>query len=305
MFFMFSIPFCYDCHMDFAALETFLAVAQTGSFSEAADRLHLTQPAVSKRIAALEAAFDARLFDRLGREVRLTEAGAALLPRARALLAELEDARRALEQLSDEIGGTLRLGTSHHIGLHRLPPILRDFQARYPAVELDLHFMDSEAACQAVLRGELELGIVTLPPEPIPGLECRPVWPDPLVVAASPDHPLAGRRSITLAELVEHPAILPSEQTYTRQIAEAAFRAAGLRLRTRLSTNYLETIRMLVAVGLGWSLLPRTLLDDQLVALPVPELALERTLGVVRNPRLTLGNAARRFLACLPGQSSI
>ncbi|RMG27401.1 MAG: LysR family transcriptional regulator, partial [Gammaproteobacteria bacterium] len=255
--------------MEIAAFETFLAVAESGSFSVAAERLHLTQPAVSKRIATLETAFGARLFDRLGRRVRLTEAGRTLLPHARALVGELEEAHRAIGQLSELVGGVLRLGTSHHIGLHRLPPLLRDFQARYPAVELDLHFMDSEAACQAVARGELELGIVTLPPEPVPGLECLPVWPDPLDVVAAPDHPLAGRKRVRLEELVEYPAILPSETTYTRQIAETAFRAAGQRLRTRLSTNYLETIRMLVSVGLGWSLLPRTMRDDALVALPV------------------------------------
>nr|P96194.1 RecName: Full=Uncharacterized HTH-type transcriptional regulator in ibpB-leuC intergenic region [Azotobacter vinelandii]CAA72148.1 CynR protein [Azotobacter vinelandii] len=108
--------------MDLASLNAFIAVAETGSFSEAGERLHLTQPAVSKRIAALEQQLQVRLFDRLGREVRLTEAGRALLPRAYRILSVLEDTRRALNNLNGDVSGRLTLATSHHIGLHRLPP---------------------------------------------------------------------------------------------------------------------------------------------------------------------------------------
>ena len=111
--------------MDLNSLNTFIAIAETGSFSEAGERLHLTQPAVSKRIAALEQQLNARLFDRVGREVNLTEAGRALLPRAYQLLNVLDDTRRALNNLTGEVSGRLVLATSHHIGLHRLPPLLR------------------------------------------------------------------------------------------------------------------------------------------------------------------------------------
>ena len=110
--------------MDFAALKAFIAVAETGSFSAAAGRLFLTQPAVSKRIAALENELDARLFDRIGRTVALTEAGVALLPRAQKLLLELEDSIRTISSLSAETRGRLRFATSHHIGLYCLPSTL-------------------------------------------------------------------------------------------------------------------------------------------------------------------------------------
>jgi DNA-binding transcriptional LysR family regulator len=288
--------------MDTANLRAFAEIAETGSFSIAAQRLHLTQPAMSKRIAALEQSFGARLFDRIGRRVNLTEAGQALLPRARRILAELDDSRRALSNLSGHIGGTLRLGTSHHIGLHRLPPGLRAFVTRYPEVELDLHFMDSEAACHAVETGHLELAIVTLPPEARPSLELIPVWDDPLAVVCAPEHPLAQRRRVQLADLAEYPAILPATSTYTRQIAELAFHELGLTLRSSLSTNYLETIKMLVSVGLGWSLLPQTMVDTQLRALPVRELRLRRTLGAVHHRERTLSNAARVMIGVLRGE---
>ena len=150
--------------MDIAALQAFLAVAETNSFSRAAERIFLTQPAISKRIAALEASLGARLFDRIGRTIQLTPAGQALLTRSRAILRELDDVRRSITNLAGAITGELSLATSHHIGLHRLPGPLQQFHKSYPGVRLDLRFMDSEKACRAVAQGEIELAIVTLPP---------------------------------------------------------------------------------------------------------------------------------------------
>ncbi|MBU1192819.1 MAG: LysR family transcriptional regulator [Gammaproteobacteria bacterium] len=285
--------------MDIANLRAFVEVAEAESFSVAAEQLHLTQPAISKRVASLETTFGARLFDRIGRSVKLTEAGRALLPRARRILGELEDSRRALSNLSGDVSGSLRLATSHHIGLHRLPPSLRRFVQRYPAVELDLHFMDSEAACHSVEIGDIELAVVTLPPEDRPRLEQTAVWDDPLAVVCAPDHPLTSQRRVQISSLANYPAILPASSTYTRQIAEQVFQKAGVQLRCSLSTNYLETIKMLVSVGLGWSLLPRTLLDAQVIEIPVQGLQLARTLGVVRHRERTLSNAGEALIKLL------
>ena len=282
--------------MDIAALKAFVAVAETGSFSLAAERLFLTQPAVSKRIAALESELDARLFDRIGRTVTLTEGGYALLPRAQNMLVELEDSIRAISNLSGEIRGTLRFATSHHIGLHRLPPTLKHYTQLYPQVRLDIRFMDSEAACVAVEHGDLELGIVTLPPTPSRKLTTEVIWQDPLDVVVSHNHPLAEKADVTLKQLAEYAAILPATKTYTRQIAERAFSRLDLALEITLSTNYLETIKMLVWVGIGWSLLPNTMLDKHISKLPVEELSLQRSLGVVYHRERTLSNAARALI---------
>ena len=283
--------------MEFAALKAFVAVAETGSFSVAAERLFLSQPAVSKRIAALESELDARLFDRIGRTVTLTEGGVALLPRAQKLLMELEDSIRAISSLSGEVRGTLRFATSHHIGLHRLPPTLKRFTQMYPQVRLDIRFMDSEAACVAVEHGELELGIVTLPPEPSIKLTTEVIWEDPLGIVVSRNHPLTEQADVTLDQLARHVAVLPATNTYTRQIAELAFSRLGLTLEIALSTNYLETIKMLVSVGIGWSLLPNTMLDKHISKLSVEELSLQRSLGIVYHRDRTLSNAARALIS--------
>jgi DNA-binding transcriptional LysR family regulator len=298
---MIYIPFGngYFSPMDTGSLQTFLTVAEKQSFSEAAESLYLTQPAVSKRIAALEDELKTRLFDRIGRKISLTEAGRALLAHAKNILLEMEDSKREIANLSGTVAGRLTIGTSHHIGLHRLPPILRKYSADYPEVELDLHFMDSEVACRAVLGGDLELGIVTLPPTPLPDLYSEVIWPDPLVFVVGRDHPLAKESKVSLQRMAGYAAILPSKGTYTRELLEQNFAPAGLALQVGMSTNYLETIKMMVSVGLGWSVLPASMLSPELATIPMTKITIARQLGVVHHQARTLSNAARAMIKTL------
>lgn len=285
--------------LDLANLNAFVAVAETGGFSDAGERLHLTQPAVSKRIAALELQLGLRLFDRIGREVSLTEAGRALLPRAYQILDVIDDTRRALINLNGAIGGRLTLATSHHIGLHRLPPILRRFTRDYPDVALDIRFLDSEAAYDEILHGRVELAIITLAPQTAAPIKAVPVWSDPLDFVAAPEHPLANQAEVTLADVARHPAVFPGGNTFTRLIVHGLFDAQGLIPNIAMSTNYLETIKMLVSIGLAWSVLPRTLLDDQVRRLPLPGIQLERRLGYILHTERTHSNAAEAFMGLL------
>ena len=280
--------------MDISGLQAFVSVAENASFSAAADALHLTQPAVSKRIASLENELNNRLFDRIGRQIQLTEAGQALLPRAQNIINEVQDSQRAISNLSTHIVGQLRIGTSHHIGLHRLPPVLRNYNQSFPDVELDMQFLDSEQACKAVLHGELELGIVTLPPDNSDPLTLIPLWNDPLHVVASGEHPLATEKNIKLHSLANHPAVLPARGTFTREVIEDML-PEDVELKVRLSTNYLETIRMMVEIGLGWSVLPETMIQPELGLCPIKikGVHLSRQLGIVYHTERTLSNAAQ------------
>ena len=285
--------------MDIDTLQAFSAVAATGSFSHAASRLHLSQPAVSKRIASLERELGSALFDRVGRKVTLTEAGRQLLPRARQLLLDVADAKRQIANLSGAVAGTLAMGTSHHIGLHRLPPVLSAFARDYPDVRLDIRFMDSEVVCEAVATGELELGVVTLPLEPPDPLRLDALWDDRLEVVVGRQHPLARVRRLELDQLLAHTAVLPAPDTYTREILRQALDQREAQLGVGMCTNYLETLKMLAATGLGWTLLPRTMIDRDLHVLAVKGLALRRWLGIATHTRRTLSNAARAMIeAC-------
>lgn len=288
--------------MDLANLNAFIAIAETGSFSLAAERLHLTQPAVSKRIAGLEQQLAVRLFDRLGREIGLTEAGRALLPRAYQILGVLDDTRRALTNLSGEISGRLTLATSHHIGLHRLPPLLRAFTRAHPQVALDIQFLDSEVAYEEVLHGRAELAVITLAPETREPVRATRVWNDPLDFVAAPEHPLARKKQISLADVAQHPAVFPGGNTFTHHIVRRLFEGQGLAPNIGMSTNYLETIKMMVSIGIAWSVLPRTMLDEQVTRLPLPGIQLERQLGYILHSERTLSNAARAFMTLLDEQ---
>jgi len=288
--------------MDLSALQAFVAVAQNASFSQAAEQLFVSQSAISKRIAQLETDIKAQLFDRIGRKVALTEAGHALLPRAQRLLNDAKELQRVVADLQGDIAGKLTMGTSHHIGLHRLPDPLRQFTQLHPNVELDIQFMDSEEACHAVEVGELELAIVTLPPTPRERLSLTTIWHDPLVFVAAKDHALCHQKS-SLADLAEHSAVLPSTHTYTRGILESLLRNEGLALNVAMETNYLETLRMLVSTGLGWSLLPKTLIADDIQEIKIPKVQLQRELGVVTHEKRSLSNAAQAMIR-LCGESA-
>jgi len=286
--------------MDIASLRAFVAVAETGSFSRAAERLFITQPAISKRVAALEDGLQVHLFDRLGRKVVTTEAGIQLLGNARRILNDLDTSMEAVRTLghdaNDHVSGKLKIGTSHHVGIHRLPPVLRQFTETHPHVDLDLLFMDSEQACELVAEGSLEVAIVTLPETPTPSLITDMIWHDPLAIVCGPSHPLVETKTVSATTLSKYPAILPGVGTITRRILFDALAPLNVDVQTRLETNYLETIKMLVSVGLGWSTLPESMIDNAIKPVRVRGLKMERQLGSVRLKGRTLSRAAQALL---------
>jgi len=285
--------------VDFAALRAFVSVAEHQSFSMAASVLFLSQSAISKRISGLEMTLNCRLFDRIGRKTLLTEAGLALLPRAHQILAAVEDSRHALHNLTGKIAGEVKIATSHHIGLHRLPPVLKAYIRRYQDVSLDMRFLNSEAACHSVEQGEVDLAIITLPLYQHHKLSYTPRWTDPLVFVAGLDHPLCSTSAIETSELVTHRAILSAPDTYTRAILDSALAAQHVTIQTCLVTNYMETIRMMVSIGMGWSLLPKSMVTNELKVLTVNDIQLSRMLGTVTHLDRTLSNASKALLETL------
>ncbi len=290
--------------MDFPTLKAFVAVAESGSFSRAAETLFMTQPAISKRIAALEDDLKTSLFDRLGRNIQLTEAGEKFLISARRILTDIDISREEVLSLATEVSGRLRLATSHHVGIHRLPPILKAFTQAHPQVELDLLFMDSELACAEVANGHIELAVVTLPDNLEGSLITQLVWPDPLSIVCAADHPitkkLKGKLAFTPKQLENYKAVLPAQGTVTRTILLDALQPFNVNVETTLETNYLETIKMMVSVGLGWSALPASMIDEGMCAVPISELSMQRQLGSVRLKGRTLSRAASAFMELLP-----
>lgn len=285
--------------MDTQSLRAFITVTEQASFSLAAEHLHLTQSAVSKRIQQLESQLDTPLFERHNRTISLTDAGRALLPKAQQILDLVSDTELQLSNLSGEVAGILSLATSHHIGLHRLPPVLREFVKRYPDARPNLEFMGSERAYQAITLRQVELALTTLEENSPPSIQSTLLWQDEMVCVCAPDHQLTKSKRIDLKELANTPAILPESDTITFKLVEQSFRKKGLKLYAPMPTNYLETIKMMVSVGLGWSMLPTSMVDNQLRQLPWPAAPISRQLGLIHLKERTLSNAAQALIDML------
>jgi DNA-binding transcriptional LysR family regulator len=281
--------------MNLAAFEAFVKVMETGSISLAADQLFITQPAVTKRIHSLEDYFGVKLFESAGRGVQATHAAHSLLPKVKSWLNELGDIHHTLSHEQDQVQGKLKIGTSHHIGLHHLPNHLKQYVQQFSNVKLDVHFVDSEQAHEQVLAGDLELAFLTLPPQGDDRLNYVTIWNDPLVFVVAPFHPLAQQQNLRLEDLIQYPSLLPAVQTYTTQITLAEFEHQGLKPKITMSNNPLESIRMLVSIGLGWSVLPKTLVNQDLIQLDIP-IEMNRQLGMVWHPGRTQSRAVQELI---------
>jgi len=284
--------------MDIQNIRAFLMVTETGSFSRAAKKLFITQPAISKRISTLEFSLDCQLFDRLGKNVQLTQTGEALIPGYQRILAEMDEAQRIISTLRTQVSGHLRFGTSHHIGLHRLPPVLRQYTKQFPQVELDIQFMDSEQAGALILRGEIELALITLPDTIDKPLTTIPVWSDPMECVVANDHLLAKQKTVTRKQLSEHGVLIQSHSTHTRNIID---RALKLDAETKIimESNYLETIKAMIQNGLGWGVLPESMIDNTLHRLKIKDVKMERHLGILLHASRTLSSSANALLETL------
>ncbi len=280
-------------------IHAFLAVAESESFSLAAEKLHITQPAVSKRIKQLEDSLKTSLFDRIGKRSILTPDGIAFRPHAERMLYEVKAFKADMSHRNNRPAGTLTLATSHHIGLHRLPRVLRSFKIEFPDIDLDLHFMDSEDACTAIANNDLELAVVTLPEYPDENLSLEPVWIDKLVVVMATDHELAAMNPIKPTQLLKYPAILPSTGTFTRKIINNYFSTESDSMKVALETNYLETIKVMVAANLGWSVLPVSMVDSSLLGCSLKGFDIIRPLGIVTRKHRTLSLNSKAMISML------
>jgi len=267
-----------------AHLRTLQEVVRHGSFSRAAEDLHLSQPAVSLHIRQLEERTGHRLLERVGKRAFPTRAGEVLLDHAGRALGEVEAARQALERLRGVVAGRLRLGTGATASTYLLPPILRRLRARYPALELVIVTGNSAEIAAAVASSKLDLGIVTLPVSPR-SLAVSPLCVDRLVAIAPPGREWRGRRTITAAELASRPLILYERGGTIRRIIEEWFRRHRATPRIAMELGNNEAIKKLVEAGLGLSISSAVAVKAEVrtgkLAAIALEPALSRHLGIV------------------------
>ncbi|MCP9210277.1 LysR family transcriptional regulator [Streptomyces sp. NEAU-Y11] len=243
--------------MELRQLAYFVAVAEERNFTRAAERLHVAQPGVSAQIRRLERELGEELLDRSGRSVRLTEAGTAALPYARAALAAVEGARLAVDELTGLLRGHVAVGTvtSHSVDL---PGLLAEFHDAHPAVEITLTEATSDELVEGLRTGRLDAAIASVGPTPPAGLEMEVLTDQPIVAAVSHDHELAVHPVISLDTLRGRALISLPRGTGLRTRLNEACAAAGFTPHIAFEASDPDVLAQLAARGLGAAILPRS-----------------------------------------------
>jgi DNA-binding transcriptional LysR family regulator len=264
--------------MDTRQLAAFCAVVEKSSFSQAAERLGVTQPAVSLQVRGLEERLGQTLLDRSGRRVEPTEAGLRLYRSAQRMLALEEQLYDEVAAESGELQGTLAIGASTGPGAHLVPLLLCEFQRDHPDLRVALSIWDTQTVSEKVARRELELGVVGALRRNR-SLEFEPLVRDEIVLAVPPAHPAAGG-SVTVDDLRDETVIAMQEGAGVRQVVDEELRRAGLRVRElepRLELGLQESVKSAVAAGFGVTFISRTAIEGELAA---GTLAMARVAGL-------------------------
>jgi len=273
--------------MEMHQLRYFVAVAEEGSFSRAAERMHVAQPSLSQQMQKLEAEVGHSLFDRLSRRVTPTEAGRQLLPYARRILSGLLDAQRCVDELASEPSGTVALGVIPTIAPYVLQAILQEARAQIPQVRLTVREDFTENLVRALDQGEIDLAVVSTCRSGS-GIS-RETWGiEPLMVAVPAKHRLARRRSIASKDLQPETLLLLNESHCLAQQIDRWCNRHGIRATSELNAFQLSTVLALVAGGQGVSLVPVMAIPHEqecnCVFIKLRSSIPSREINVIRNP---------------------
>ncbi|BBI34543.1 LysR family transcriptional regulator [Cohnella abietis] len=238
-------------------LHIFYTVAERGSFSAAAQTLHMTQPAVTMQVQALEERFGTKLLNRTTKKLELTEAGYRLLPQARKAVELMRDTDVLMIKFIENLKGRLQFAASLTIGEYVLPRLLGSFLRRFPEVSVDMKVMNTTEIIEAVAHQGLDFGIIEAPCD-VPGFDTEPVMNDELMLVTPTNHPFASRTEVTLAEVIAEPLVLREKGSGTRQIMEEELLNHGVteeQLRVVSEFGSTGAVKSAVEAGLGLSII--------------------------------------------------
>jgi DNA-binding transcriptional LysR family regulator len=289
--------------MEFDQMETFLAVLTYGGFHRAAEALHISQPAVTGRIQALEDSLGAKLFVRARSNLSLSPAGKALRPHAEQLLRTVALARQAVREIQPSAGGALRIAASLSVCTYFLPDVMKDFQKANPKVMVSLRSGNSLQVLKMVLDGDADLGFARSLNHP--EVETTTLRDDPLILVGHPAHPAAQKRRVRLDEVEALPLIFYDMGSSDWTLSQGLFRRAGLLPTVVLEVETIEAAKRMVERKLGLSFLPQIAVTHELrrrklVAIEIVDAeSLHRNLDVVSPRHRPLTRDAQAFLGLL------
>ena len=287
--------------MDLLQLEHFLAVAEEGSFTRAAERVSRTQPAVSQSIKKLEEELGAPLFARDVHDVSLTEAGKALVEYARKMVQTRDAAMRMLGSLKHLSSGTLNIAAHESAAVYLLPAALREYMRRFPDIRVGIHRSRLAEIPRKVVDREMHVGFVKDEPS-FRELQCVPVHADEMVLVASPHHPFARRHGLTIRDLDGEPFILHRLCSATEQKILRLFEEHRTRCRIVAEVWSFENIKSLVQAEVGVAIVPRVTVRREiaagsLVQVVVPEIKIPRRTFMIYRENGQHSDAARELIA--------
>jgi LysR family transcriptional regulator, hydrogen peroxide-inducible genes activator len=269
--------------MELHQLRYFCAIVDSGSFSRAARLAHVSQPSLSQQIRKLEDELGARLFDRLGRTVRLTSLGQAFLPRARTVLRELEAARGDVDQQKESLGGTVTVGVIPTVAPYLLPPYLASFSRKFPQAQVTIVEEITPVLLDRLHAATIDLAILALP---VRGheFESFPILTERLFAALPKQHRLARSRSLSLKDLRSEPFLLLRDGHCFRDTAVAACDRARMHPQIIFESGQFSSLLSMVGVGMGVSIVPEMALDkkSRCSYVRLSDEQAVRTIGVVR-----------------------
>jgi len=289
--------------VNFHQLEVFCAVARRLNFSQAAEELYISQPAVSKQVKELERTLGVSLFLRDGKRIHLTDAGRLVYDYAGRAFALVEEMARALAELEGPERGYLRLAATPVPGTYLLPRVMAAFQERYPAAELYLEVSNRTAVTRQVLEQQADLGFIEseVAPEHV---HWQPFASNAIVLVASPTHPLSPAEEIKPGELHQQSIVLSERGSATREIVERELERLGVKPARTLAINDIEAIKQAAAARLGLAFLPKVCVEAELSRgalrqLRVRGLSLQTQLGFISAKGRRLPSTALAFVALL------
>lgn len=285
--------------MNFTHLAAFHAVVETGSVTAASERLHVSQPALTREIRELEERLGVTLFDRMPRGMRPTEAGRLLADYAAQIFSLADVAEAAVGEFAGLTRGQLGIGSSRTIGVYLLPAVLNAFRTRYPGITVDLRISNSENIENAVLANERQIGMIEGPCDNT-AFDAAVIGRDALIAVSAPTHPLARKRQLTADAIGTAELVMREPGSGTRTVVEQAYAQRGLTLEPKLSVGSAEAIKQLVRLGnaIAWvsrSTVTEELSSGALVQLPVKDLRIERNLCMIWRKGGSLSPSAHAF----------
>ncbi|MGC8550102.1 MAG: LysR family transcriptional regulator [Acidobacteriaceae bacterium] len=291
--------------MELQQLRYVCAIADTGSFSRAAEQCQVAQPSLSQQILKLEDDLGARLFDRLGRGIRLTEAGRAFLPHARSILSQVENARSSVQERSADARGSVTVGVIPTIAPYLMPRYARSFASQYPQARLRIVEEKTPDLIEALRSLSIDLAILALPLRQ-KEFHLVPILTEPLYAVLPQDHPHAGARAVALRDLRAESFVMLRDGHCFRDLSISACSRARIAPRIAFESDQFSSVLGLVAAGIGVSIAPAMAIDPNAgcAYVPISDPRATRTIVAARLHGRSLNQVQQAFLAQISRRSA-